>query len=119
MQRINKRPIYFANLTGTPEVMEIIEGESYRTGESKMEYSSPVLLEVNISAGRSGKIDRIFGEKLSYERYFLIENLPSGFDESSIIWSKNNHLTENADYKIKAIYPYLGHFVVLIESVAS
>ncbi|MFW6002002.1 MAG: hypothetical protein ACOCQD_01535 [archaeon] len=117
MQKINKRKLYYANYLGTTDETTTIDGVERKTGNKIHNYSEPELLMVNVSGGRSGKIDRAFGKSLEYDKYFLIENLPDDFDENSIIWYDGKDISESHNYEVERIHNPLNSFTVLIKRV--
>lgn len=117
MQKRNKRSIYYANFVSNTYETEVVNGETLRTGGRVPTYTTPKKLKVNITGGRSGSIDRIFGKSIEYDKVFVIKQIPDGFDEDSILWVDNQNTTNPNDYEVRDVYPHLGHYTVLIKRI--
>lgn len=78
----NKQKIYYANYTGRSEVTD--ENGLY-TGETKPSYTSPVAVDVNVSASRGQAEIDLFGTDLNYTKT-IVTDKDFGIDENSILW---------------------------------
>lgn len=78
----NKQKIYYANYTGRSEITD--ENGLY-TGETTPSYTSPVAVNVNVSASRGQAEIDLFGTDLNYTNT-IVTDKDLGIDEHSILW---------------------------------
>lgn len=78
----NKQTIYYANYTGRTD---IIDEDGLYTGETEPTYTSPVAVNVNVSASRGQAEIDLFGTDLNYTNT-IVTDKDLGIDENSILW---------------------------------
>lgn len=78
----NKQQIYYSLYQGKNE---IIDSDGNRTGEYTKTYSTPVSLQVNISANRGANELELFGANIVYDNTIVTE-LGCPMDEHTKLW---------------------------------
>ena len=79
----NKRPMYYAQLTGTEP---ILDEYGNATGEVRKIYSDRVLAYYNISASSGEESQLVFGGFYQYSRVLTTSDMTCPINEHSAIW---------------------------------
>lgn len=90
--RRNKSTIKYALFK---EKTEILDSNSYRTGQYKNTYYTPVTMKAYVSAARGEAQTDMFGINLDYTKTLITDN-KCPIDENSILWVDD--LTGEHDY---------------------
>ena len=80
--RRNKQPIYYSLYQGKTE---IVDANGNRTGEYTQNYSTPVSLQVNISANKGYSEIEMFGANIVYDNT-IVTDLGCQMDEHTRLW---------------------------------
>ena len=79
----NKTPFYYA-LYDTKT--EIEDDYGNKTGQYELSYGNPIRCEANISAAMGETQSRQFGDSVSYDKVFVLDDPHTAVDEFSILW---------------------------------
>ena len=79
----NKTPFYYA-LYDTKT--EIEDDYGNKTGQYELSYGNPIGCKANISAAMGETQSRQFGDSVSYDKVFVLDDPHTAIDEFSILW---------------------------------
>lgn len=79
----NKTPFYYA-LYDTKT--EIEDDYGNKTGQYELSYGNPIRCKANISAAMGETQSRQFGDSVSYDKVFVLDDPHTAIDEFSILW---------------------------------
>lgn len=79
----NKQTVYYALCTG--ETVQY-DGDGYETGERVVTYSTPVPIEVNVSAATGRVSVEMFGNLAEYDKVLVTDDLNCPISETSVLW---------------------------------
>lgn len=79
----NKIPFYYA-LYDTK--VEIEDDYGNKTGQYELSYGNPIRCKANISAAMGETQSRQFGDSISYDKVFVLDEPNTAIDEYSVLW---------------------------------
>ena len=110
----NKSTVDYANYVSEEALRDSF---GYESGEYEVTYGTATELKVNVSPPTGRAAREIFGINLQYDRVLVLDTLPSGFDESTILWIDETDTDEPHDYHVARIAPSLNSYLVAISRV--
>lgn len=79
----NKATFYYALYTGQTE---LIDEYGNATGQYSVTYGNPIKALGNVSAAQGEMQTRQFGERESYDKVIVLDDVNTPIDEYSILW---------------------------------
>ena len=101
----------------------ITDQQNRYTGEYTLTYSTPTKCRGNISAERGSVMVEHFGNLVEYRRTIVLEAIPEGFTEASILWVGIDPVAADGktavphNYKVVSIQTTINGFTVVIKKV--
>lgn len=118
----NKATFYYALYTGRDE---IVDEYGNATGQYTVTYGNPTKAFGNVSAAQGEMQTRQFGERESYDKVIVLDNVNTPIDEYSILWVDTLPLlngdgsTETPhNYVVKKVAKSLNSVTIAISKVS-
>ena len=117
----NKIPFYYA-LYDTK--VEIEDDYGNKTGQYELSYGNPIRCKANISAAMGETQSRQFGDSISYDKVFVLDEPNTAIDEYSVLWIdtvpqiKADGTTDTPhDYIVKKVARSLNSVSIAVSNV--
>ena len=101
----DKRPVAYASYVGQTEMVD--ENGDY-TGESDVQYSTPVKTLMNVSGGRGQADVALFGLTQNFSRTAVTQDLDTDWNTEMVMWVERDPDTEPFDYRISQVARTFG-----------
>lgn len=99
------------------ESQETTEPGGMYNGEHSTEYSEKHSAYGNVSPAGGSSTVAMFGEKLDYNKVIIMESLPAGFDELSLLWVDDLD-ADTPDYVVRRIAKSMNNVSIAIAKVS-
>jgi hypothetical protein len=116
----NKSSFYYATYVSKTEVLDEYGNA---TGNYITTYSSPVLMQSNISAARGEANTDPFGISLAYDKAIITDNMACPITETSILWidkapeTPYTATSPKHDYIVKRVAKALNSIAYAVQKV--
>lgn len=110
---INKRPVYYATYEGIEPVYDEYDNEI----GVEVEYSTPTLYHINVSAAKGEISTRQFGDSEDYDKVLVTNDMGCPIVEGSVLWVDNQDTTDAHDYVVKRVAVGLNSISIAISKV--
>ena len=110
----DKRPVAYASYVGKTELVD--ENGDY-TGESDVQYSTPVKTLMNVSGGRGQADVALFGLTQTFARTVTTQDLDTPFNTEMVFWIERDPDSEPFDYRVVAVSRTINQVVLALSEV--
>ena len=110
----DKRPVAYASYIGQTEMVD--ENGDY-TGESDVQYSTPVKTLMNVSGGKGQADIALFGLTQNFSRTAVTQDLDTNWNTEMVMWVERDPDTEPFDYRITRVARTINQVVLALEEV--
>ena len=112
---INKRPLWYALYQGKTQIED---EHGNKTGQWNTSYSSPVAVEMNISAAKGSSDVEQFGINENYSRTIVTDDMSCPINTDSVIWIDADPDTDPYNYRVVRVAKSLNTIVYAIQEVS-
>ena len=95
----NMQPFKYAHILSQTEM---VDTDGNYTGETDVQYTTPVTAYANINALTGAADVEAYGTRLKYDRTLVMSVLPEGMDETTVLWLDNLD-SDTPDYVVLRI----------------
>ena len=110
----DKRPVAYASYVGQTEMVD--ENGDY-TGDSDVQYSTPIKTLMNVSGGRGQADIALFGLTQNFSRTAVTQDLDTNWNTEMVMWVERDPDTEPFDYRITRVARTINQVVLALEEV--
>ena len=115
----NQQAFYYALYQGKTDVTD---SDGYKTGEKKLSYSNPVLMQANISPSTGYTDVVVFGKDVQYSKTLVTCDMSCPITETSVLWIDKEPLDSEGNvtaynYIVKRVAKGLNNIVFAIDKV--